>query len=122
MGSLLSSVCDGRLVITQNGVRTFSGFVEGCRARQACEVPSGDLVLVLIECVGDTWKPFENLLGVTSDGAVLWRAELPTYSGGDYYVAIDLADDGSVAATSWSCFQVTLDVSSGRIIRRLFTK
>lgn len=122
MNSLFATVQDGRLLLSQDGVSIFEGLVEGGVVTHAKVLPSGSLVLVLTEPDGEGWRPSENLLGVASDGTVLWRAELPTYGGGDCYVAVSVADDGSLTAVSWSGFRVVLDTVSGRIVRRMPTK
>ncbi|MDR1449462.1 MAG: hypothetical protein LBI84_04555 [Propionibacteriaceae bacterium] len=95
---------------------------DGGFATQEDVVPAGDLVLVLLTPEGDAWKPVKNLLAVTRSGDVVWRAELPSHSGGDCYVAAVVGEDGQVTAVSWSGYRVTLDAASGRIIWRTPTK
>jgi hypothetical protein len=50
----------------------------------------------------------------------VWQAELPT-SENDAYMEAEWRD-GKLTAFSWSCFAVELDVTTGRIHSRLFTK
>jgi hypothetical protein len=123
MSLLSATVQDGRLLLSYNGVSTFEGLVEGSRVTDVVYVsPSSNFVLVRIEHSSISWRPTENLLKLTEKGAVLWRSELPTYSGGDCYMYVDVSDDGGITATSWSCYRVKLDADSGRIIQRVFTK
>ena len=53
------------------------------------------------------------------DHTISWQALPPD---GDKDAWTDVSVDGTtVTATSWSCWQVQLDVATGREIRRVFT-
>jgi hypothetical protein len=54
------------------------------------------------------------------DGSVTWRAP-PPEGGQDAWVRVRLQDE-AVVANSWSCWLVRLDVTTGAIIERTFTK
>ena len=53
------------------------------------------------------------------DGEVRWEAE--TSGSQDAYVSFSVRD-GTIQANSWSCYRVDIDVDSGKIVSRVFTK
>jgi len=63
---------------------------------------------------------FNNLFAVAARGERVWVAELPE-SGTDEYVGIP-SRDHPLVASSWSGFRCTLDMATGRILRKVFTK
>lgn len=81
----------------------------------------GDLVIVRFpyDAAPRSYGAFDNLLAMNSRGERAWVAEL-TESGTDSYVAISSRDP--LVAHSWSCFRCTLDVASGKILQKVFTK
>jgi len=54
------------------------------------------------------------------DGAVRWQA-LPPDGERDSWVSVDVRDD-SVVGTSWSCWRVSIDSTTGTEVERHFTK
>jgi hypothetical protein len=110
--------------ITIRSARTGSllwrGQPEGHRVRAATGLPDADGCIVLLSYEGGP-KNFQNLVRCRSDGTVQWRAELPDQTGTDAYVSFTLTD-GQLKANSWSGFQVFIDESTGKIVRREFTK
>jgi hypothetical protein len=56
-----------------------------------------------------------------SDGSAAWMAPLPRDDMDDAWTAVRV-DGQQVIANSWSCFEVCLDLNSGREISRTFTK
>jgi len=63
---------------------------------------------------------FENVVGLSSSGEVLWKAELPTSRSGDRYYR--LACDRALTAASVYSFVCELDPATGRIVRKEFVK
>jgi hypothetical protein len=61
---------------------------------------------------------FKNLLRCHLDGSLVWLADLPTTSD-DVYQSIGWSKHG-LEAFSWSCFNVILDVETGKIISSFF--
>ena len=64
---------------------------------------------------------FHNLVKVDINGFILWEAELPDFSGVDCYVDVKFQDDFLVAH-SWAGFKVIIDIESGQIVSKKFTK
>lgn len=63
----------------------------------------------------------QNLARITSDGGVIWRAELPENTGPDCFVNVQLKDV-SLVATTWTGHAVILDPESGQHVRSVFVK
>lgn len=61
-----------------------------------------------------------NLVRMNARGGIVWAAQLPQV-GSDSFVSVQM-DNGKLLANSWSCFQVTLDIDTGRILTSVFTK
>jgi hypothetical protein len=82
---------------------------------------------VLVEGTGDAFVLVdgeyvaENLLRIDSGGATVWAGELPDNAAWDFYVSFHW-DGTELVANSWSGYRVTINVMSGRISRREFTK
>ena len=65
-------------------------------------------------------QAFQNVLRCSSNGSIVWVAELPEKSG-DVYTNLEWHKQ-KLRAFSWSCFSVTLDVETGKILSSVFTK
>lgn len=63
---------------------------------------------------------FPNLIAVDESGKRLWVAELPTTKTGDHYYRI--ASTEPLVAYSFSSYDCEIDVDTGRIRTREFTK
>ncbi len=62
-----------------------------------------------------------NLVRLDSRGEIIWTAQLPELTNPDDFV--DVSFHGNVlAANTWSCFLVTLDVNTGKLLTSAFTK
>ncbi len=71
------------------------------------------------------WRQFPNLSFSSLDGDRSWEAELPTGSNGDLYVDFQWTPGegtGTLTAQSWSCYWVLLDMETGTIKEKVFTK
>jgi outer membrane protein assembly factor BamB len=63
----------------------------------------------------------QNLVGLSPTGALLWTAPLPEGTGPDCFVDVKLSE-GVIIATSWSCYALKLDSSTGKLLSQTFTK
>lgn len=62
-----------------------------------------------------------NLICYTSEGIVLWKAELPTGdSDGDYYYRV--SSRSPLVVNSFSSYRCEIDVATGKILRKEFYK
>ena len=96
---------------------------EGYAVRAVAAIAETDDCLVLLGSgTGKASQPrhFENLWRYSHEKGVVWRAELPQ-SGSDSYVTFELKADG-LWANSWSGFRVAIDLESGAIRSKTFTK
>lgn len=62
---------------------------------------------------------FETLVRVRPDGSIVWRAELPETS--DVYVTAGLTN-GRLFARSYGCYDVEINIETGKIVTKQFTK
>jgi hypothetical protein len=51
----------------------------------------------------------------------VWVADLPDATGNDAYVAVKF-EGGRLVAHSWSCYRVEIDIETGKILSKIFTK
>ncbi len=111
------SLTDGELIVINrvSGERCWRGTFDGGVVERLIEVEE-DCVVVI-----GSPKVFKdrNLLRVREDGMLVWRAESPPSFEG--YVSAAFVN-GSLFANSWSGYRLQLDVSSGKIVSREFTK
>lgn len=99
--------------------------------RRELPIPrSGDRLLLLSHEAAPSTRAFRNLLRCRADDSVVWHARLPLDTYGqpcytDFYTDLAILEFASarwVEAFSWSCYLVCLELRSGRLIRRTFTK
>jgi hypothetical protein len=62
-----------------------------------------------------------NLVRLTPQNRIVWRAEVPDPGSNDTYVAVRWSGR-SLAANSWSAYLVKLDPDTGRLLSATFTK
>jgi hypothetical protein len=117
------SVKDDDLIVRDSvsGITVWQGRPEGYPVKEAVALPGADDCIVLYPYMSSQQRIFDNLVRCRCDGSVVWRAELPETSEWDAYVAVQLGKDG-LTANSWSCWYVTLDPDTGRILSARFTK
>ena len=84
-------------------------------------VPGQDKSVVLLDYITQPDGPYPNLLCVSSSGAIVWTADLPTASSTDAYVSFDLGH-GVIHANSWSGYMVDIDIQSGALSGKVYTK
>jgi hypothetical protein len=107
-------------IYSTDGKLLYCAKPDGYPAEKVAVLQSGSTI-VLLRYSERKYGSFENLLLLRLDGTVIWRAQLPDTSSGDAYVDFKIKDD-RVIATSWSCYQVELDMRDGKILKRQFTK
>ena len=62
----------------------------------------------------------QNLKCFTKEGKLVWIAEHPTNSTNDSYTSISF--DKVLKAFSFGCYSVEIDIDTGKILRKVFTK
>jgi hypothetical protein len=102
--------------------------------RRELPIPhSRDRLLLFAYEAAPPTRVFRNLLRCHPDNSVVWHARLPldTYAQPYSKDATDCYTDAAilefgfvrwVEAFSWSCYSVCIELRSGRLIRRTFTK
>ena len=65
------------------------------------------------------YGPFQNLVRVRPNGSIAWRAELPETD--DKYVSAKLVE-GTISAYSYDGYYVKIDLDTGRIVTKVFSK
>lgn len=90
------------------------------------------MVLIAFELMGkvivlfdpDEYIPkvgqFNNLIALDINGNKLWEAELPTTETGDCYFKI--LSNSPIKAKSFKSYNCEIDVDTGKIISKEFTK
>lgn len=73
-------------------------------------------LIVMLAYLGN----YQNVLKCDVNGNVLWRAELPE-GPEDVYVEIEWKEN-QLVAYSFSCYQVVLDIETGKILSKVWTK
>jgi hypothetical protein len=115
------TVEDGWLSIAFRGRETLTIRPDDRKVLRMLQLDDPASAFVLLEWPAGGAR-VHNLLKVTADGAAAWRAELPPGESTDCFVSVDTDGDGGLFANTWSCYRVTLDPATGRILQSLFTK
>ena len=68
-----------------------------------------------------SWGQFPNIICLSNKGDKLWTAELPTTNTGDSYHSMELKE-GKLVGYSWCSFMSIIDLNTGKILERIFTK
>ncbi|HEV8482164.1 MAG TPA: hypothetical protein VGV87_01290 [Blastocatellia bacterium] len=92
--------------------------------------PIGTKVVQVLKLVSERWliredyfhfpASLSNLYCIDGSLATVWSAELP--SSDDSYCNDAKVVDGKLFAWTWNCYRCELDMSSGRIVAKQFTK
>lgn len=88
--------------------------------REAFAVDNAVVVLLDPDADLGLQDQYRNLIAVTTNGSVLWRAELPTERRSDVYWRI--ASKSPLVASSFSSYDCEIDVHTGTINRANFYK
>lgn len=115
-------VIDNSLVIKNaDGVDVWRGQPEGQEVAWATSIPNSDDGLVLYEPYPAGWQQvhgFQNLVRVSPNGTIVWRAELPEKA--TKYVSAKLLTDRLKAFAP--SYDVDLNVDTGKILNQVWTK
>lgn len=92
---------------------------DGCRIKKSVAIGS-DFILLLDPDERPGSVQFPNLIRITGDDAIIWRAKLPSMP----YVFVDfnLDDADGIEASSFSGYVVKIDMSTGEELSRAWTK
>lgn len=116
------SVRHGQLRISREyPPREWCGLVDGLPVLDLLVTPTGKFAIVLLDPPAGR-SVVQNLVCVTPDADIAWRAAPPLVGGADAYVSIEAADDGLIAASTWSGYRVLISPDNGHVIRQDFTK
>ena len=116
------SVHDGRLRVSRaDASADWEGLLDGLPVLDLIALPSGASAIVLLD-PPPGHETARNLVGVGSDAHVSWRAELPMTGESDAFVSIELAEDGLIAASTWSGYRVLISPDTGALVGQEFTK
>ena len=107
-------------ILDDDGHVTWRGRPDGRSVKAVFPLEDRLGAIVLLD-PDEVFERFRNLLCVDLNGEIVWRAELPADDAVDAYVDAKPTRSGFVA-NSWSCWRVTIDLSSGEITDREFTK
>lgn len=91
--------------------------LEGREIEGRWDIPRSKDRLILLKPLGRGHD--ENLIRVTLRGLLVWRAELP--ETGDSWTECRF-HNGVLFGNSWSSYLARIDVDSGRILSKTFTK
>ena len=85
---------------------------------------AGELIVVLFHPDEDLASAgqFQNLRAYRGDGSEAWRAALPTNDSSDCFVSIGVNSHRSVHARSFSGFSCDVNLTTGRLDSKEFTK
>lgn len=113
---------DGNLIfidVDKNRV-TWQGKPGNYDVEKIIQIPGHEICIVLLKPDREKGR-FQNLIGMNFNGLIFWKSELPDDVGEDVYVDVYLYN-GTLIAHSWSGFRVSIDIRSGHIIGKEFTK
>jgi outer membrane protein assembly factor BamB len=117
------TVESGRLIAwdAATGEIRWQGELLGAPVSDVKAIPGTERAVVLLDYISRSSGPFQNLACVDEDGQVVWTASLPSASNTDAYVSFELGRE-TIFANSWSGYQVQIDLLSGSIRDKSFTK
>jgi len=87
---------------------------------QVAHLPDGGR-LVVFDFQKNPKFRLNNLVCFDAEGQELWTAELPKNTGPDWFVGVAVKNE-MILARTWSCFDLTLDLKSGKILTAAWTK
>ena len=111
-----------QVIETDTGRIVWRGMPLDTPVAEVVQIPNSDDGIALLEYFRqDPNRSFANLIRLRPDGSIAWKAQLPDTSGPDAYTSFSL-DPSGLHAFSWSGFYVTLDLETGAITSREWTK
>jgi len=128
MGEVSWKIDDGRAAAISGDREQWSGTVDpGAKVAKVLELSGSDDAIVLLDPAQrpdgvESWHPYFNLIRLSVDGDVRWRAELvPSETAAKCFYGVEWRDDGSLRALAWS-YDCTIDAETGRLLHAEFTK
>ncbi len=81
----------------------------------------GDRILIIYDYMDyPRYKQAQNLMAYDLDGNVLWTAEHPTNTTADCYV--NFISEDPLWVWNFACYECRIDINSGKLIDKVFTK
>ena len=112
---------DGEVVVNKEGsLIHWRGKPDGYPAMAIMPVPNSEDAVVLLDYMAGP-KVFANLIRMTPEGRVVWRAAPPEQSGSDAFVECRWRG-GAFMANSWSGYLLEIDLATGRPTSSEFVK
>jgi hypothetical protein len=93
--------------------------LDGVAAVDVVSFPQG--AVVLLDSGSGTGR-VANLVGVSAEGTVIWRAAPPTDEPTDAFVSAKVSQSGQLLASTWTGYQAKVDPRSGHAVLLGFTK
>jgi hypothetical protein len=125
-GSAIWRIHDGLAVAETNEGVAWTGAVDaGAVVTKVLPIQDSNDAVVLLDPDSRPagvlkWHPFFNLLRLSPEGGVVWRADL--VPGDTWKVFLDVEWQDEVLRASAASYKCTLDPSTGRIIETAFVK
>lgn len=89
--------------------------------KAACSIDEYVIVLLDPDSNLCKWGQFPNIFGVSLEGKILWKSELPTTDTGDSYLSMRI-EDNKLKSYAWSSYICIIDYKTGKILSKVFTK
>jgi hypothetical protein len=102
-----------------DGAMSWSNSYSGKEVGAALPLAGGTCCVILLDPDSSEKAAFRNLFCAERDGTIAWTAELPQTH--DAFIDVQMDADG-LHAQSWSGFNVTLNATTGQVIRQDFVK
>jgi hypothetical protein len=102
----------------ESGEPVWAGKPDGRTPVEVLPIPKGDDCIVLVDWSSPPKQA--NLIRVTAQGGVAWRAQLPNPPG-DAYTEMDWGSEG-LTGYSWSGYAARINVETGKIEEMEFVK
>lgn len=84
----------------------------------------GETIIVLFkQDAADLEKPFQNLIALDSNGSQMWIAALPEVQiEGIADAYLQIVSREPLIVYTWSGYNCTIDIKTGKILKQQFTK
>ena len=115
------SIENGELIVRDAGTSglVWRGYLRAQRALKCACAPDTDDCILLVEAGTKDRPLFENLLRVRRNGEIVWSAS--TTGSHDWFVDFDF-NSTALAAATWSCYRVGINLDTGKVTSEEFVK
>lgn len=103
------------------GTPIWRGRPFGLPVKRLFPLSARDACIVLCDPDAQLCGRFENVMRISGDGSVVWRAALPSAAGDDCYTELGCERD-VIVAQSWTGYRVRIAPSDGALLDFTFTK